>query len=196
LPTTARQGDLVFVGRLVSEKGCNLLLIALASLPPAWAAIRLTILGDGPERPVLEKQAAALGLGHRVHFAGVASQERVASELRRHKILVVPSLYVEPFGVVALEGAACGCIVLGSDGGGLPEAIGPAGMTFRRGDPADLSAKLTQLLENPANYEPSAILAHLERHQPSRIAAEYRDLFKQVLTQARKATEQVHELRN
>jgi glycosyltransferase involved in cell wall biosynthesis len=176
-----RDRDLVFVGRLVSEKGADLLLNVMAILKCASPGIRLTIIGDGPERGALENQAANLKLLNRVRFAGPLDQDQVAKELQRHKVLVVPSVYTEPFGVVALEGAACGCWVLGSDGGGLPEAIGPAGMTFRRGDLTDLCDKLMKVLNAPPENPSSAIAAHLERHQPWRIASEYLQLLKQVL---------------
>lgn len=48
--------------------------------------------------------------------------------------------------MVALEGLACGCIVLASDGGGLPDAVGPAGVLFRRGDQRDLQTQLNRLM--------------------------------------------------
>jgi glycosyltransferase involved in cell wall biosynthesis len=106
-------------------------------------------------------------------------QSLVAEEMRRHKVLVIPSAYVEPFGVVALEGSACGCMILGSDGGGLLEAIGPSGITFRRGDAADLSAKLTSLFRaSPESAAQSrSVKDHLERHHPCRIASEYMKIF-------------------
>ena len=171
--------DLLFVGRLVSEKGVGLLLTALARVEPPWHTARLTIVGDGPERASLENQALQLDLSERVRFLGALNQDRVADQMRRHRILVVPSTYAEPFGVVALEGAACGCVVLGSDGGGLPSAIGPSGLTFRRGDAAHLARQLTCLLGGaaaPLNARP-AVASHLRLHDPRRIAAEYAKFF-------------------
>ena len=66
--------------------------------------------------------------------------------MRRHKIMVIPSLYDEPFGIVALEGIASGCVVVGSQGGGLKDAIGPCGITFPNGDVAALASCLEALL--------------------------------------------------
>ena len=99
--------------------------------------------------------------------------------LRQHNIMVVPSIWEESFGVVALEGAACGCVVLGSDGGGLPEAIGPCGTTFRRGDVSDLGSKLAYLLRHPAEWDRyrAAAPAHLELHRPERVARRYLEVF-------------------
>ena len=95
--------------------------------------------------------------------------------LNRHRILVVPSRYNEPFGIVALEGIACGCVVVGSRGGGLKEAIGPCGDTFRNGDAADLARVLGRLLRRPElDAEPLRQAAgHLARHAGERVAAAY-----------------------
>ena len=180
--SAARQNDLIFVGRLVAEKGAGMLLRALEVLKCARARIRLTIVGEGPEREALERQALKLNLSNCVRFAGRLDQKGVANELQRHKILVVPS-YGEPFGVVALEGAACGCFVLGSDDGGLPETIGPAGTTFRSGDLADLCSKIASLIQCTPEGDLSAIAVHLERHQPRQISSEYRAVFEELLRQ-------------
>jgi len=181
--------ELIFVGRLVSEKGVDLLLAAMKHLQPPWHTARLTIIGDGPERPSLQNQAAQSGLKPQVSFLGTLDQHGVARELRRHKILVIPSVYEEPFGVVALEGAASGCLVLGSDGGGLPEAIGPAGTLFRRGDPVDLASQLMRLLRadvrSPARRQ--AIADHLQQHRPAQIASEYLKVFHRLQLKPRKA---------
>ena len=174
--------ELVFVGRLVSDKGGDLLIHALARLGRNGLRPRLTVVGDGPERSTLERLVQSLALRDQVEFVGAQPAENVARSLRQHEILVVPSLWEEPFGVVALEGAACGCVVLGSDSGGLPEAIGPAGTTFRRGDLADLTRKLEHLLghrEEWPSYQRAAG-RHLESHRPALIAERYLEIFARV----------------
>jgi len=115
-----RARELIFVGRLVSDKGADLLLDALVCFD---SKPRLTIAGDGPERPRLEKQVADLGLQAQVDFVGSQSSLELARILNQHQILVVPSRWREPFGIVALEGSACGCVVVGSADGGLAAAI-------------------------------------------------------------------------
>lgn len=175
-----RERDLAFVGRLVSDKGCDQLIQALELLRSEGLTPRLTIIGDGPERAALEQMVQAGQLTGQVRFTGVLDQRGVAEELRRHEIMVVPSLWEEPFGVVALEGAACGCVVLGSDGGGLPEAIGPAGTTFRRGDVNDLVLKLSHLLRQPEEWGRYRAMApaHLAKHQPREVAARYLEVMR------------------
>ncbi|HYO15537.1 MAG TPA: glycosyltransferase family 4 protein [Thermoanaerobaculia bacterium] len=175
LPGVERSGDLVFLGRLVSDKGVDVLLDALAALAGTGLRPRLTVIGDGPEAPGLREQASRLGIAGQVEFLGTRTDEELVEILNRHRILVVPSRYNEPFGIVALEGIACGCVVVGSEGGGLREAIGPCGRTFRNGDAADLARVLGELLRHPetwANYHWNAG-SHLARHTASAAAAAY-----------------------
>jgi glycosyltransferase involved in cell wall biosynthesis len=145
-----RQHDLIFVGRLVSDKGADLLLQALVVLRKAGVTAGTTVVGDGPEQQSLEQKAAELGLRESVAFVGSKSSAELSELLNQHRILVVPSLWPEPFGIVALEGIACGCVVAGSVDGGLPEAIGPCGLTFANGDASGLASVLQQLLTDPA----------------------------------------------
>jgi glycosyltransferase involved in cell wall biosynthesis len=183
LPERERSQDLVFLGRLVAEKGVDILLQAMNRLNSRGDVPSLTIIGTGPERAPLERLADQLGLGGRVTFVGAKEGEELAQLLQTHKILVVPSRYDEPFGVVALEGIACGCIVIGSSGGGLPEAIGPCGMTFRNGDAAALAESLKRLLQNPgerARLQGHAT-SHLAQFQPATVAQQYFALFRSLL---------------
>jgi glycosyltransferase involved in cell wall biosynthesis len=171
--------DLIFVGRLVTEKGVDLLLRALRILGDRGSRPELTIVGSGPEESNLRGLTSELSLDSQVTFAGPKRGIALAEEFNRHRILVVPSRYDEPFGVVALEGIACGCVVIGSSGGGLPEAIGPCGITFPNGDPEGLADKIRMMLNAPAERERLVINAstHLARFHPSLIANSYLELF-------------------
>lgn len=175
-----RDRELAFVGRLVSDKGADTLLEALVLLRARKLHPRLTIIGDGPERLPLQRQAEATGLNGQVEFAGAQSPEQIARTLQRHQILVVPSRWEEPFGIVALEGIACGCVVVGSSGGGLPEAIGPCGLSFPNGDAPALAEKLAWLLEEPSRLEPfrRSAARHLEPHRPAVVARRYLEVFR------------------
>jgi len=175
LPGVERSRDLAFLGRLVSDKGVDVLLDALARLGADGLRPNLTVIGAGPERAALEAQAAGLGLAPQVAFAGARSGEELVALLNRHRILAVPSRYNEPFGVVALEGIACGCAVVGSAGGGLPEAMGPCGRTFPNGDAAALAGVLGELLRSPASVATLLRQApeHLAAHSAARVAERY-----------------------
>jgi glycogen(starch) synthase len=179
-PESKRPGDLIFLGRLVTEKGVDVLLQALALLRNRRLFPRLTIVGSGPELVAMQQMAGRLGLNEQVTFAGAKRGAELVGLLQEHKILVIPSRYNEPFGVVALEGIACGCVVVGSGGGGLPEAIGPCGMTFPNGDAEALGESLEKLLRSPEERQRLTANAarHLERFSSSVIAAEYLALFR------------------
>ncbi len=158
----APRRELIFAGRLVSDKGVDLLLKALKLID---AKPHLTIVGDGPERAVLEKQAADLQLQSQVEFVGRQQGRQLAKLLQQHEVLIVPSIWHEPFGIVALEGIACGCVVIGSAGGGLAEAIGPCGVTFPNGDAAALAGEIARLLSDPGKrfrlrHQATSHLAH------------------------------------
>ena len=114
---------------------------------------------------------------------GIKQGEELARLYNEHRIAVIPSRWNEPFGLVALEAAACGCAVIGSDGGGLPEAIGPCGVTFPDGDTAALAERLDEMLSMGNGLESfqAQAAAHLRRHQPSRVAQLYLKLFENVL---------------
>ncbi len=177
-PIAQRPNELIFLGRLVTEKGVDILLEAVAK-----TNARLTIVGDGPERSNLEKLSTQLGLERRVQFAGPKRAAELLALLQQHKIMVVPSRYDEPFGVVALEGIASGCVVVGSSGGGLPEAIGPCGLTFPNADAGALATLLARLLASPEECARLRAPApkHLTRFHPTTIAQQYLDLFERKL---------------
>jgi glycogen(starch) synthase len=175
LPDVERAGDLVFLGRLVTDKGLDVLLDALARLAGEGLRPRLTVIGEGPEGSRLREQAARLDLGGQVEFLGSQRGEELVRTLNRHRLLVVPSRYDEPFGIVALEGIACGCVVVGSEGGGLKEAIGPCGDTFRNGDAADLARVLGRRLRRP-DLDAETLrhtAGHLALHSGERVTAAY-----------------------
>jgi glycosyltransferase involved in cell wall biosynthesis len=175
LPGIARDRDLVFVGRLIAEKGLDVLLLALAWLRGHGLHPRLTVVGEGPAEPQVRALCTRLILDDRVEFAGRLDERALAELLNRHRIMVIPSLCVETFGLVALEGIACGCVPVASALGGLPEAVGECGLLAPPDDAAGLARVLADLLKPGADLARfrAAAPAHLARHEPRAIAAEY-----------------------
>ncbi|MEO5714668.1 MAG: glycosyltransferase family 4 protein [Luteolibacter sp.] len=171
-----RDREIVFVGRLVSDKGADLLLEAVSRCD-GGKALSVTIVGGGPEEAALRRQAVDLGVEN-VRFTGSLPPREVADELRRHRLMVVPSLWREPFGIVALEGMACGAVPLVADGGGLPEAVGDAGMVFRRGDAEDLALKLSQLLSSHERQQAlrERAKSHLREFTAAKMCDAYLDM--------------------
>ena len=177
-----RDRDIVFLGRLVSDKGCDTLLEALAILAQRAVQPTCTIIGNGPERDRLIAMTVGLGLGDRVRFLGALRGAAIADELNRHRIMVVPSRCHEAFGIVALEGLACGCLPIVSAHGGLIDAIGGHGLTFRNGDPLDLADRLESALADGdlARRKLEGVDHHLERFTARRVAQQYLALFDRV----------------
>jgi glycogen(starch) synthase len=183
LPEVPRSKELVFLGRLVSDKGADLLLSALAQLKQYGLQPQLTIIGSGPEETKLRQQAKDLAVEAQVELTGLKTDAELARMLNGHQIMIVPSRCHEGFGIVALEGIACGCVVVGSDSGGLKDAIGPCGVTFPNGDASALAQVLADLLTNEqklSDYRKQAE-AHLLRHRKEDIAKSYLQVFSTAL---------------
>jgi glycosyltransferase involved in cell wall biosynthesis len=179
-----RPKDFVFLGRLVSDKGVDLALRSLYLLNRVTgragerSSFTLSIIGDGPELANLRKLAEGLGVSNVVTFKGSLSGEELNSALNEHKYMLVPSLWREPFGNVALEGLACGCIPIVADGGGLPEAIGSAGLVFERGSSKQLFLTMKLLVSNTeleCNLK-SRAEGHLRKHHPDVVAKRYLEI--------------------
>jgi glycogen(starch) synthase len=167
--------DIVFVGRVVSDKGIDVLIEALAKLRHKGISPSLTVAGSGPEESAIRRRVHELRLQDAVVFAGRVTDETLNVLLNRHKIMVVPTREGEGFGVVALEGIACGCVVVGSTCGGLPEAIGECGATFATGDAAALATVLHDLLIEEVSWDRFFVhaKAHLDAHRPGAIVDRY-----------------------
>ena len=178
LEGVSRDRDIIFVGRLLKEKGADLLLDALARLSKRGLRASVTVVGHGPELENCKRQTTELNLAAQVTFRGVLRGPELCRELNRHHILVVPSRWHEPFGIVALEGIASGCVVVGSAGGGLAEAIGACGVTFPNGNVQALAARLQELLSAPNTLQKmrEAAQRHLTAHQPKTVMDRYLDL--------------------
>lgn len=175
LPNIPRNKELVFLGRLVSDKGLDLLLNVMKSLKKYGLYPKLTVIGSGESEAALRQQTKALQIEKQVAFVGPKTGYDLVHLLNEHQILVIPSRWKEPFGVVALEGIACGCVVVGSSGGGLKDAIGDCGITFPNGDENALTKALFSLLTQPellTRYRANA-LDHLSRHRQTAVAKAY-----------------------
>lgn len=181
MPEIPRNNSIAFLGRFVSDKGAGLLIRAFAEVKGVSKG--LTLIGAGPEEASLKHLAHELGV--EVRFIGPLTGEDLVRELNRHEILAVPSLWAEPFGNVALEGLACGCVVVGSNDGGLPDAIGHAGLLFERGNVADLVAQLRRLLTDPRLRQTlrEKAAAHLEARREEVVCSDYLRILEKVVQQ-------------
>ena len=139
---------IVFFGRLSWEKGVALLLRAFARARVAAPAARLRLIGDGPERPELERLAADLDLGDRVSFAGWLAPDEIERELAPAWASAAPSLWAEPLGLVAIEAIVRGVPVVASAHGGFADTVEPGvtGLLFPNGDEGALAGRLADVL--------------------------------------------------
>jgi glycosyltransferase involved in cell wall biosynthesis len=142
---------ILYVGRLNETKGVNVLIDAMQYLP---SDVELLIAGEGYVIDELKKRAAAYDkpLG-RIAFAGhLAGRDEVERAYSSARVLAVPSLWPEPFGIVGLEAMLHGLPVVASRVGGIPEWLrdGETGYLSEPGDPLDLSEKLRRILDDSA----------------------------------------------
>lgn len=166
-----------FVGRLIPEKGAEQLLQTCVALKRP--EISVLIIGDGPCREGL--QALAVEHGLQVHFSGGVDAPAVAQLLQQIRVLVIPSRWQEPFGVVMLEGLAAGCQVLASSIGGLPEAGAQHAHYVPAGDQPALTAALNALLDGAPPQHLEARQRHLQRFAPLAVAREIEAELQQLL---------------
>jgi len=174
-----------YVGRLVTEKGVDLLLEALAGLAGTW---RASILGSGPQRRALQEQAQRLRLSDRVSFDDWLPSGQMPAYYRQLDVLVLPSRtranWKEQFGRVLVEAMACGVAVVGSDCGEIPNVIGEAGLIFPEGQAEALRSRLERLLTDP---QLRAALAQrgrervLARYTQARIAAQTYQVYQELV---------------
>ncbi|MEQ1626802.1 MAG: glycosyltransferase, partial [Nitrospira sp.] len=138
----------VFAGRLVPEKGVDVLVQAFALVVRNVPDARLLIAGDGPERKNLVELAEQLGVAAYVTFLGHLPQEAMETKLARAWVQVVPSRWAEPFGLVAVEAMMRETAVIASRMGGLEEILqdGETGYLVTPNDPHQLAQRLEELL--------------------------------------------------
>lgn len=186
MPEVKRNQDLVFLGRLDHQKGLDLLFKALKLLKEQSSTPCLTVIGTGIEETNFRRLAQDLGIAAQVDFVGEKTGLELVRLLNAHQIMVVPSRLFEAFGLVVLEGIACGCVTLGSAQGGLPEAIGPCGETFISEDVQDLARQLLNLWRDPerlSTYRAKA-KGYLRQFRRDRIAVSYMEVIERVLNSA------------
>jgi glycogen synthase len=142
---------LVYVGRLVHEKGVQTLLRALRPLRETHPGLRLVVAGTGVHGPNLHALARRLRIARAVDWLGFVPEEELPTLLGAADVVVVPSLY-EPFGIVALEAAVAGAPLVVAETGGLRDLAvsGVAAASFSAGDAAALAAAVGKVLVDPA----------------------------------------------
>jgi len=154
-PPAGTEPVVCFAGRLVREKGADVLLEATASLVGEFPGLRLLVAGDGPERRALVRRCDALALSKTVDFLGHLDPAERERRFAGAWVQVVPSRWEEPFGLVAAEAMLRGTAVVASDAGGLSEVLdfGRSGVLVPPSDPKALADGVRALLRSRARCE-------------------------------------------
>ena len=179
LPKAEDAGTVVgFVGRLVEEKGVQVLLDALAAFPQ----LRARFAGAGPLATEISERSRILGVGDRVEVVGPVPPERMPEFYASIDVLAVPSVptssWTEQFGRVAVEAMAAGVPVVASDAGALPEVVGGAGLVVPRGDANALGAALLRASGPDSGRLRAAGFERAEECSWDSVADRYRDLYR------------------
>jgi glycosyltransferase involved in cell wall biosynthesis len=197
-PGLARRepGLILHVGRLVEKKGTGVLIEALAAIVSAGVqGASLAIIGDGPLRGALERQARQAGLGERVRFLGALSPDEVAAGMRRAAILAAPSLTAkdgdaEGLPTVVVEAAASGIPVVATFHSGIPEAVtdGETGFLVPEGDAVALADRLARLLgSEPMRRDMGAAARRLaeRKFERGRLSERLEEIYDQLVEENR-----------
>jgi glycogen synthase len=180
----SRTKDFVFCGRLVNDKGIIELADSFKIVLEQYPNSSLTIIGDGADKNNLQQYCKKIDINKNVNFENFLSGEKLQSKLIEHLCMVIPSIWEEPFGIVALEGIASCDVIISSNRGGLPEAVGSCGYLV---EPTvnKLSKTMIFVIKN-RNDESKFIgnkyfdqcVQHLDNFAPRSVAKRYLEIFK------------------
>lgn len=187
--TSLRTKNFVFCGRLVDEKGANILLDAFGKVIKTFPRAHLTIIGDGPEHLALLEHSRSIIPSDAITFTGILRDSHLVNVLREHTCMVIPSICEEAFGIVALEGLASCNTVIASNRGGLPEAISTCGISVEPTVDELYKAMMhvMRALQDgsslPGQPSDEQRAAHLAKHSAKYIAEHYINILKKVAAQ-------------
>lgn len=180
-----KQVQILFIGRLVWYKGCDVLLKAFARMK--HTNCRLTLVGSGALEPDLKRLAASLGLAH-VTFAGIVSEEEKMRQIEACDFLVLPSVSrAEAFAVVQIEAMAFGKPVINTAlPSGVPDVSidGVTGITVQPGSIRGLARAMDILAGDEAlrgMYGRNALQRVQEKYTQQKMEQRYQKIFRQLL---------------
>jgi phosphatidylinositol alpha-mannosyltransferase len=172
-------GPVLFVGRLEPRKGLATLLEAVERLARRGTAVPLTIVGDGPDRDLIERLTPAVR--PLVDLHGHCSRDALLRHYAAARVFVAPSIGGESFGMALLDALAAGRPVVASDIAAYRELLeeGRAGLLATPGDAGALAARLAWLLDHPAESAAlgQAAAARAQRYSWDTIAARLETLY-------------------
>lgn len=184
-PSASRPFTIGFAGRLVPEKGLDVLLRACAQFDFDY---RMVVAGAGPSRSELEGLTKMLSLGDRIEFRGSLPSATMPGFYGGLDVLVLPSVsrpnWTEQFGRALVHAMACGVPVIGSTCGEIPDVIGEAGLIFPEGDSGALADQLRRLAADSKLRRDLARLGRervLDRYTHQRIAQDTAAIYQSLI---------------
>jgi glycosyltransferase involved in cell wall biosynthesis len=186
--TSQGGGGIVTVGRLSAQKRIHLLLEAVAQLRATGRGLRLTIVGDGPERSALERRAAELGIADLVRFLGEVPPARISDAVGDADVFAFPAIG-EGLGLAAAEALMLGVPVVATrDGGGITDIVpGNGAGRFVPPDARELARAIRELAGQPESRRLAAEAgaALRRRFDPAAVAERFEDVYRQAVERAR-----------
>jgi glycogen(starch) synthase len=178
--TNSSDKIILFVGRLIWEKGVHVLIASMPSILKKVNA-KLVIVGDGPYKEFLRESVQRHGLNDKVVFAGSVDDKTLKLIYQVADVSVVPSLY-EPFGIVALEAFAAQTPLVVADSGGLSEIVenDKTGVKVIPNDPKSLAQGVTKILLDPMfahKVQSNAYKELLEKYTWEKVGGKIRRLY-------------------
>ncbi len=184
------EGLILYVGAVTPNKGIEYLIEGMPKIQKEVEKARLKIVGSGTEREKLEKRAKELNI--RVEFTGKLNSKQVLEEYSKAKVLVMPSVWMEQFGMVGIEAMASGLPVVGSNIGGIPDWLidGKTGYLTTPKDSNDIAEKTIKLLKNKdlwAEFSKNSV-KRAQRYNNEDFKADLENIYKEAISQSRKKT--------
>ncbi len=184
-------GRMLFVGRLIERKGAEYAIRAVGDLRRQGRAVRLTVIGDGPERTRLVALIEELGLRQAVDLAGALPHDAIADHYRTASLLLMPAVTdwkgeQEGFGMVLVEAMASDLPVVATRSGGIPDVVtdGVTGLLVPERDAVALAAAAARLLDDPALSTRLADAARADldrRFSPASLATGFDAVYRRAL---------------
>jgi glycosyltransferase involved in cell wall biosynthesis len=179
---SVRDDDVLFVGRLVEEKGIRVLLKAATLLP-----FKLTIIGDGPMKKLVTEAAST---NPNIRFLGFQDKITIARHMKKCKALIFPSIWYEGFPLAILEAFSTGTLVIASRLGAMAEIIqdGVNGLLFEAGSARALTDKILRVDAEPdkaRSLANNARLSYISHYTPEKNYRLLMSIYNKALAQKR-----------
>jgi glycogen synthase len=172
-----------YVGRLVAEKGLEVLLEATRLLIADGESLQVFFVGDGPERRKLEDLITRGNLAPQVRITGFLTGTGFTEAVAGVDAVVMPSVWEETAGLAAIEQMARGRLVIASDIGGLREIVGDAGLKFAAGDARGLAEAMRRVIREPLLVQTLGEKARTRAQtlfQRDRMIAEHAEIYRRL----------------